>query len=280
MAKQSVKLYGTVYVIDDIIHNRIFMKSLKSSGIIKVPSVEDIPDGSIFMLSVHGTSPEIVERAEEKGLTVIDGTCPTIKESQASISSAAEKGCKIIVIGDRTHPEVRSYVGCARRSSTYVVLDKADIELLPDFAGEEVLYYTQTDLNCEVVESLVEFMKKKIPHIKPGFDSGVCQAIAEGQAALQEIAGTVDLVIVVGSSYSANAKVFCEIARSKGAKNVILVDSKDDLNLDIMEGVSTMAIASTMSCLESTFEELVKFLQDNVDIEFKEFAINKDDTVS
>jgi 4-hydroxy-3-methylbut-2-enyl diphosphate reductase len=280
MARQSVKLYGTVYVVEDVIHNRSFMKSIKSNGVIKVSSVEDIPDGSIFMLSVHGTSPEIVERAEEKGLTVIDGTCSTIRDLQSSISNAAENGSKIVVIGDRAHPEVRSFIGYAGKSSIYVVLNNADVELLPDFAGDDVLYYMQTTLNHEVVESLIESLKKKIPHIKPGAASGICRAVMERQTAIKEISGTVDLVIIIGSSYSSNAKGLDELARSKGAKNVIMVDSKDDLNLDIMEGVSTIAIASAASCQESAIEDLVKFLQDNLDITFKEFSIKEYETDS
>jgi 4-hydroxy-3-methylbut-2-enyl diphosphate reductase len=277
MAKQSVKLYGTVYVIEDVIHNRVFMRDIKANGIVKVSSVDEIPDGSIFMLSAHGTSPKIVDKADEKGLTIIDGTCSVVSDLQESIRNASDNGSKIVVIGNRAHPEVRSFIGCVKNKNIYVVSDNADIELLPDFPEENTLYFIQTTLDCEVAESLISSIKRKVPHIKPGSKGGVCRAVMERQAVLREIAGSVDLVIVVGSLHSSNGKRLEEIARAKGAKNVTMIDSKDDLDLSVMSGISTVAITSATSCQESVIDELLKFLQENLDITIKEFSVKKDE---
>jgi 4-hydroxy-3-methylbut-2-enyl diphosphate reductase len=278
MVKQSVKLYGTVYVIEDVIHNRVFMRRIKANGVIKVSSVDEIPDGSIFMLSAHGTSPEVIEKANEKELTIVDGTCSVVSDLQEEIGSASDSGHKIVIVGNRAHPEVRSFIGCAKSKNIYVVSDNADIELLPDTLGDNVLYFIQTTLDCEVADSLVNAIKAKIPNIKSGSKGGVCRAVMERQAVLREVAGSVDLVIVVGSLHSSNGKRLEEIARSKGTKNVIMVDSKDDLDLSIMNGVSRIAITSATSCQESTIDELLAFLQANLDIRIKEFSIKKDES--
>ena len=66
MANQAMKLYKTFYVTEDVIHNKIYIKQLEQQGMVKVDSIDDVPDGSTLMFSAHGVSPKIVERAEKK----------------------------------------------------------------------------------------------------------------------------------------------------------------------------------------------------------------------
>lgn len=271
MAQQMLKMYGTIYITEDIIHNNVFMEQLKKKGVIKVDSLDDIPDGSVFMFSAHGVSPQVIAKAEEKELTIIDGTCQIVKTIQQAAKKEADLGRKIILIGNRSHAEIIALLGYAGNKGGYVVFDEIDIDLLPDFANDEVVYFTQTTLDTEVVDSIVKKLKEKIPHIKSIAKDNVCYATKERQEAVRHIASKVDLVIVLGAAHSSNANRLREVAISAGAPKAILIDSKEGLLEHDMEGVNNIAITAAASTPEDVVKDLLVFLENKFDIEVKEF---------
>ncbi len=271
MAKQMLKLYGTIYITEDIIHNKIFIKQLEEKGLIKFDSLDDIPDGSVVMFSAHGVSPQVIEKAESKELTIIDGTCPIVKSIQNSVTKEFESGKKIILIGHRSHAEIIALLGYAGNKDTYVVYDEIDVDLLPDFSNDEVVYFTQTTLDSIVVENVVKKLKEKIPHIKSTNPDNICYATKERQDAVRRIASSVDLLIVVGSSHSSNANRLREVAISAGAKEAILIDSKENLTNYNFDGIDNMAITSAASTPDEIVQDLLEFLKQKLDIVIKEF---------
>lgn len=272
MAKQMLKLYGTIYITEDIIHNKIFIKQLEENGLIKVDSLDDIPDRSVVMFSAHGVSPQIIEKAESKELTIIDGTCPIVKSVQNSVKRESESGKKIILIGHRSHAEIIALLGYAENKDVFVVYDEVDIDLLPDFSEDEVVYFTQTTLDSTVVDMVVKKLKEKIPHIESTTQDNICYATKERQDTVRRIASSVDLLIVVGSSHSSNANRLKEVALNAGAKNAILIDSKDNLiDYDFNE-VNNIAITSAASTPDEIVQELLEFLKQKLDVVIEEFS--------
>ena len=273
MANQAMKLYKTFYVTEDVIHNRIYIKQLEQQGMVKVDSINDVPDGSTLMFSAHGVSPKIVEKAEKKELTIIDATCPIVKSIQNEVKLATEQGKKIIIIGHKSHAEIVALMGYADNTKFYVVYNEIDIDLLPDFSDDEVVYFTQTTLDYSVVEQIVARLREKFPEIKPGCTNGVCYATRERQDVVRKIANSLDLLIVVGSSHSSNAKRLVEVALSSGAKKAILIDSKDDLKPEELDNVETMAITSAASTPEELVQDLINHLKEKYNIDTEEYKI-------
>lgn len=272
MAHQVVKLYGSFYVTEDVIHNKVFMKQLAQQGMVKVDSIDDIPDGSVLMFSAHGVSPQIIGKAEKKELTVIDATCPVVKYIQNEVKLAAEQGKKIIIIGHKSHAEIVALMGYASSTKFYVVYNEIDVDLLPDFSeDEEVVYFSQTTLDYSVVERIVKKLTEKFPRIKSGSKNSVCYATRERQDIVKKVASMVDLLLVVGSSHSSNAKRLIEVALDAGAKKAVLIDSKDDFNPDDLENVKNMAVTSAASTPEELVQDLIGYLQENYNIDAKEF---------
>ena len=271
MAKQMLKLYKTVYITEDIIHNKIFMQQLKAQGLIKVDSLDDIPDGSVAMFSAHGVSPQVMEKAESKELTIIDGTCPIVRSIQEGVKRNSAEGKKIILIGHRSHAEIIALLGCAHNRDVFVVFDEVDIDLLPDFSNDKVVYFTQTTLDTIFAETIVNKLKEKIPHIESSSENNICYATKERQNTVRRIASSVDLVIVVGSANSSNANRLKEVALSSGAKNSILIDSKDDLKESDINGVETIAITAAASTPEDLVQDLLSFLKEKYEIVVEDF---------
>ena len=276
MANQVLKLYGNVYITEDIIHNKIFMKGLEQTGMIKVDSIDEIPDGSVVMFSAHGVSPQIIDKAEKKELTIIEATCPIVKSIQNEVKKEAEAGKKIIIIGNRAHAEIVALLGCANNKNVFVVYNEMDIDLLPDFSNDEVVYFTQTTLDCSAVEDVINKLKAKISNINSNTQNNVCYATRERQEAVRRIASSVDLLIVVGSAHSSNAKRLSEVALNSGAKKSILIESKDELIESDFDGVQSIAITSAASTPDELVNELVEFLREKFDLIVEDFKIQDD----
>lgn len=273
MVNQVLKLYGTVYITEDIIHNKIFMKELEERGVIKVDSIDDVPDGSVVMFSAHGVSPQIVDKAEKKELTIIDATCPIVKSIQNEAKIEAESDKKVIIIGNRSHAEIIALLGYTNNREVYVVSNELEVDLLPDLSNDEVVYFTQTTLDCEALELVIKKLKKRIPNIKSTHSSNVCYATKERQEVVRRIASSVDLVIIVGSSHSSNANRLSDVALSSGAPRAVLIDSKEDLKDSDLKGVKNIAITSAASTPENLVEELIDSLKEKLDLKVEEFSV-------
>jgi 4-hydroxy-3-methylbut-2-enyl diphosphate reductase len=277
MAKQVLKFCGNVYVREDIIHNKALMRDMYGLGIIKVSTLEEVPDGASVMISAHGATPEAFARAEEKELTIIDGTCPVVKSVQLAVKEQAKFGKKIIIIGNRTHPEVIALKGYASgASSSFVVYDEGDCDLLPDFGGEEVMYFTQTTLDVQHLERIINRLKEKIPTISRESMNNTCYATIDRQAAIRSVSKIVDLIIVLGSAYSANARALEEVARRSNVMKVIRIDSEQELDLSMMSDVSSLAIATASSTPKFVVDNLVSYLTQNMEIEIQEIEPKTD----
>ena len=276
MANQVMKLYGNFYVTEDVVHNKVFVKQLEQQGMTKVESIEDIPDGATVLFSAHGVSPQVVDRAEKKGLTVIDATCPIVKSIQNEVKLASEQGKKIIIIGHKSHAEIVALMGYACDTKFYVVFNEIDIDLLPDFSDDEVVYFTQTTLDYSMVERMITKLTERFPGIKSGSKNNVCYATRERQDVVRKVAKTIDLLLVIGSSHSSNAKRLIEVALSSGAKKALLIDSKDDLNISELNEVRSMAVTSAASTPEELVQDLMKYLQEKLDVVVKEFSVKDD----
>ena len=265
MAEQMLKLYGKVYITEDTIHNKIFMKEMKLRGIEKVSSVDEIPYGAAYMCSAHGIAPSVLNTAEKNELTIVDGTCPIVKSIQKSVQKAAEQGKKIIIIGNRAHQEIISLLGYANNKGVYVVYNEVDINLLPSFDNEKVAYFTQTTLDTLTVEAVINALRARIPHIESDTRDNICSATKERQNAVKKIAKSIDLFIIIGSLYSSNSRRLEEVAIESGAKRVIRIDSSDEIDTTIFsEGISTIAITSGASAPEFLVEEVVEFLRNQI----------------
>ena len=274
MANQVLKLYGSFYVTEDVIHNRIFVKQLEQQGMTKVEAIDDIPDGATILFSAHGVSPQVVDRAEKKELTVIDATCPIVKSIQNEVKLASDQGKKIIIIGHKSHAEIVALMGYASNTKFYVVYNEIDIDLLPDFSDDEVVYFTQTTLDYSMVERIVTRLTERFPRIKSGSKNNVCYATRERQEVVRAVAKQIDLLLVIGSSHSSNAKRLIEVALDSGIKKALLVDSKDDFDVTELRDIKAMALTSAASTPEELVQDFIKYLQEKFDIVTREFRIH------
>src|SRR6201987_5483411 len=247
-----------IYVRKEIVHNRFVVEELQGKGAIFVDSVDEVPEGERVIYSAHGVSPEVRSASKERGLRVIDATCPLVTKVHVEAVKFAKEGYSLILIGHRDHDEVIGTLGEAP-AVTQVVGSPAEVAsvTLPD--PNRVAYLTQTTLSLDETKDIIAALKKKFPNIQGPHAQDICYATENRQVAVKQVASDADLLLVVGSENSSNSNRLVEVARNLGT-NAHLIDSYKNIKADWLEGVETVSLTAGASAPECLVEEVVKFL--------------------
>ena len=213
-----------VYVKHQIVHNPYVVASLEKRGSITVEDVEDIPSGSVVVFSAHGSPPEDFEKAEARGLRVIDATCPLVTRVHNEARKYHREGRKVLLVGHRGHQEVRGTMG----QTPMTLVDEREESELPDWDGDTpVVVLTQTTLSVDDTQAEVNQIKEKFPNSITKAD--ICYATTNRQQAAKELARRVDLVLVIGAQNSSNCNRLREVAEVQGVP-AYLINGPEDLD--------------------------------------------------
>lgn len=262
--KTAAEASSPVFVLHEIVHNKSVVNDLAKKGVKSVDSVDEVENGTLI-ISAHGTSPDTIERAKAKGLTVVDTTCPLVSKIDRIVKRLDQAGYKILLLGDKDHAEVKGLKGVAP-DNTLVFKYEDEIDALPHMEGPVALV-SQTTQNIKYFEDIVEKIKGKYPQVEV-FNT-ICDATEKRQTSVLELGRKVDLMITVGSRNSANSKRLQEVA-STVAPRSYLVDNAAELDPEWFKGVNTVGVtagASTPDVLIDGVIEKIKELGTN----FKNF---------
>ncbi|HXG91791.1 MAG TPA: 4-hydroxy-3-methylbut-2-enyl diphosphate reductase [Blastocatellia bacterium] len=232
-----------IYVFHEIVHNRYVVENLSRRNVVFVDSIEDVPDGAVCVFSAHGVSPAVVERANQKGLRVIDATCPLVTKVHNEAVRFNRQGHSLILIGHPGHEEVEGTMG---EAPMQLVSTVQDVERLEVESPDRVVYLTQTTLSLDDVAEIIEALKRRFPNLQsPGKDD-ICYATQNRQNAVKEMARLVDVMIVVGSQNSSNSQRLCEVSSVSGVPAYLVNDETEIKSewLDLAEVVGVTAGAS------------------------------------
>lgn len=244
----------TLYTYGPIIHNEEVVKDLEKKGvrvINGIDEIDDIPNGTVVIRS-HGVSEDVYNRLQEKGLNVVNATCPFVQKIHRIVKTESMDGKTIVIIGNEGHPEVEGIKGWSH-SKTYVVSSVYDAENLALKQGEKVCVVSQTTFNFKKFKELVEILEKK------GYDikclNTICNATEERQREAKEIASKVDAMIVIGGKHSSNTQKLVEICRSE-CKDTYYIQTLGDLDLSMLGSGSSVGITAGASTPKNIIEEV------------------------
>jgi 4-hydroxy-3-methylbut-2-enyl diphosphate reductase len=247
-----------IYVRKEIVHNRFVVEELQGKGAIFVDSVEEVPNGERVIYSAHGVSPEVRAASKQRGLRVIDATCPLVTKVHVEAVKFAREGYSLVLIGHRDHDEVIGTLGEAP-IVTQVVGSPAEVESLTVPDPDRVAYLTQTTLSLDETKDIIAALRSKFPNMTGPHAQDICYATENRQVAVKQVASDADLLLVVGSDNSSNSNRLVEVARNLGTSSH-LIDSYRDIQPAWLEGVKTIALTAGASAPECLVEEVVKFL--------------------
>ena len=212
--KQVDTKCGQIYTYGPIIHNEEVIKDMRDKGVIVLRSEEDldmISQGTVIIRS-HGVEKRIYEKIEQKGLRIVDATCPFVKKIHNIVSEKSGEGFHIIIIGNPEHPEVVGIKGWAKDNVT-VIQSAEDAECFTADRKEKICIVSQTTFNYNKFKDLVEIIMKKSYDVS--VLNTICNATKERQTEAESIAESVDAMIVIGDKHSSNTQKLFEICRKE-----------------------------------------------------------------
>ena len=250
-----LRKYGPpVYVKHQIVHNPYVVNDLERRGAITVEDVGEIPEGSLVVFSAHGSPPEDFVKAKARDLKVIDAVCPLVTKVHNEAKKYHREGKKVVLVGHQGHQEVRGTMGQVEMT----LIDGDSEEELSAWADDqEVAVLTQTTLSVGDTAQAINSIRDKFPNAVVRND--ICYATTNRQDAVRQMAGSVDMVLVIGAQNSSNCNRLREVAESLGVPSY-LINGPEEIEPSWLEGRDTVGITSGASTPEVLVESVIEKL--------------------
>ncbi|MGI6019612.1 MAG: 4-hydroxy-3-methylbut-2-enyl diphosphate reductase [Marvinbryantia sp.] len=258
--EQTKKKGALIYTYGPIIHNEEVVRDLQEKGVMVLNTREELEmltEGTVIIRS-HGVGKEIYRLIEEKGLQLVDATCPFVKKIHRIVERESADGKRIVIIGNEYHPEVEGIMGwCHNHADVIETEEKAhDFHVGPD---EKVCIVSQTTFNNNKFQNLVEIISKK------GYDSTVintiCSATDERQAEAAQMAKQVGAMIVIGGRHSSNTQKLFDIC-NKECENTYFIQTLKDLEQKQLPPVDCVGITAGASTPNYIIKEVQRYVRD------------------
>ena len=200
---------GKSCTLGPIIHNPQMVERLKNEGVGTVESLDEMESGTIIIRS-HGVGPQIYKEAEEKGLEIVDATCPHVKKAQLSAKELIDEGYEVVIIGEKNHPEVKSIFEWSDQKAK-IVESEEDAEKILQCPKLGIV--SQTTVSGERFTKIVSKLLNKSKDIR--ILRTICTATDQRQSAALELAEKVDVMIVIGGRNSGNTTRLAQLCEEK-----------------------------------------------------------------
>ncbi|HPM37685.1 MAG TPA: 4-hydroxy-3-methylbut-2-enyl diphosphate reductase [candidate division Zixibacteria bacterium] len=214
---------GPVTILNEIVHNDAVVAKFRAQGVGQAFAVDDV-DGGTLIISAHGVAPAVKEAARNRGLNLVDATCPLVERIYIILDKIVKNGYHVIHWGERDHDETRGVVGHAPGHIT-VVSSREELLALPEWADRRLGLTVQTTAHMDDVAAVEELAREKWPHIEV-FNT-ICNATTQRQNAVMDLAPQVDMVLVVGSASSANSNRLARIANAICGRGILIASAAD-----------------------------------------------------
>jgi 4-hydroxy-3-methylbut-2-enyl diphosphate reductase len=249
-----------VFVLGSLVHNEEVVRKIEEKGIRKISleELKNVQKGEIgsVIFSAHGVGPEIYQLAKEKGIEIIDSTCPKVIKVQRLAGVFVKRGDRLLILGDKDHKEVRGIWEWSGKKGE-IISNLEDLFRLDFRPEEKISVLSQTTQDKKFVEAAEEFLKEKTRNLN--FVDTVCLATDNRQSEIRKLARENEVVVVIGSQESANSNRLFEIARAANPRTVF-VERAEELDRDFFQNARTAAVTAGASTPQWIIEEIVDFL--------------------
>jgi 4-hydroxy-3-methylbut-2-enyl diphosphate reductase len=254
IVERALSIYGApVYVRKEIVHNPIVVNDLREKGAVFVETLDEVPSDSVVIFSAHGVAPDVYDNAAQRGLNVIDATCPLVTKVHIEARRFAKEGRTILLIGHEGHDEVIGTMGEAP-GQMILIEDTHDLERLDGLDPANVAFLTQTTLSVDDTRDVIDAVRERYPEIKAPAKDDICYATQNRQEAVKALAPRVDLLLVVGAANSSNSLRLVEVAKQNGVR-AYRIDRASEIRPEWLDGISTAAITAGASTPERLVQE-------------------------
>jgi 4-hydroxy-3-methylbut-2-enyl diphosphate reductase len=266
IVERALEKFGApVYVRHEIVHNRHVVSGLETKGARFVDELDQVPEGAVTIFSAHGVARSVVEDARERGLPVLDATCPLVSKVHSQSRRYVGLGRALILIGHAGHPEVEGTIGQVD-APVRLVSTANDVENLDLPRDTPAAYVTQTTLSVDETREVIAALKARFTDIVGPNTSDICYATQHRQSAVRELCRSVDVLLVVGASNSSNSNRLREIGVEEGVPSYLIADATE-LMTDWVAGVASVGLTAGASAPEELVLDVIAALRRIEDVE-------------
>jgi 4-hydroxy-3-methylbut-2-enyl diphosphate reductase len=251
-----------IYILGMIVHNKHITDAFEEEGIItldganRLEILEQIDKGTVIF-TAHGVSPEVKQRAKEKGLVTIDATCPDVTKTHDLIRAKQAEGYEIIYIGKKGHPEPEGAIGVAP-DIVHLVEKPEDVDAL-NLKSDKIIVTNQTTMSQWDVVDIMEKVQEKYPHVEAHKE--ICLATQVRQEAVAEQAKVADVTIVVGDPKSNNSNRLAQVSKEIAGTQAYRIGDITELNIDWIKAANKVAVTAGASTPTPITKEVISFLE-------------------
>jgi len=229
-----------VYTLGPIIHNPQVIQQLKNRGVAPVETGE-IDDAAVktLIIRTHGIPCDLYDNISSRGFRIVDATCPFVKKAQDFARLLAENGYQVVILGDKDHPEVKGLVSFAG-SDVMVVGGAGPLSGLKSKVGVVV----QTTQPVDALKRLLSAIVEQAREVK--VYNTICNSTALRLKETEEMAGRVDVMVVVGGKNSANTTQLANLCCSRGVRT-FHVETAQEIEAVWFDGIDTVGITAGAS---------------------------------
>ena len=237
--------------LGEIIHNEHVVNDLKQKGVSVYSDVNDVPDGTTVVIRTHGVGKNVYDSIQKRGLKFVDLTCPFVEKIHKIVNEHHKKGYKIVIIGDKNHPEVKGINGWCNNEA--IVLYSENDEIPENLSKNDVCIVAQTTIQKKIFVQMVQNIKNtcQTPII---FDT-ICNATKERQRETEALASESDVMLVIGGRASANTKKLFEISK-RHCPETYFVENFEDIPQGIFLKNKKIGITAGASTPSGIIEEV------------------------
>ena len=256
MAWDELELNSDIYALGPLIHNRQAVQKYEDKGLITVDTIDSIPNNESVIIRSHGVSKDIYDRANFSNLNIIDTTCPFVKKIHNIVKEFYEEGFKIIIIGDKNHPEIIGINGWCENSAL-IIKSVDDLNNLNLDNNNKYCVVAKTTLNLELYNQIVDILSKELDNIQ--FNNTICSATKTRQQAAKELSVDVDCMIVIGGKHSSNTQKLVNICKEQVP--TFSIETKEDLDIDKLSKFNIIGVTAGASTPNWIIEDVICFIE-------------------
>ena len=245
-----------VTILGDLVHNETVLQQLRSQGVRIQHQVADVMTPNV-MITAHGASDKAMSRIRERGLAVVEATCPLVHYAHRAVRLLVKGGYHPVIVGQRDHVEVRGLTEDLQEFD--VVLTPEDVARLAEHARFGVA--AQTTQPIDRVRRVVALIRQQFPHSEVRFHDTVCQPTKQRQSAAVQLARECDVVIVIGGAHSNNTRELVATC-SRYCLQVHHVQGAEEVASAWLEGAETVGLTAGTSTPDAVIDAVEQRLQE------------------